>query len=710
MVEKIYEIKGMSCVICKNTVEKGIKSIDGVNDCKVNLLENEATINFDENKVTVETIQKKVAELGYEMIVNKNNKIDYTKTKLIISIILVLFLMYFSMGHMIGFNIPNNSKYYQLILCTIIIIMNIHYFKSGFISLIHLKPNMDSLVSLSSFVSYIYSILVFNNANYHLYFETSAMVLVIVSIGKYIEGQNKNKATKTLRGLATLIPMQANLIENDEVKNIPIDDLKVDDIVLVRPGDSIPQDGIVVSGQAQIDESMITGESLPQNKIVDALVIGGTVNIDGEIKVRITKRNTQTTLSKIISLTKQATMAKIPVERFADLISKYFVFGVISISIITFIIWISVTKDIELALNFSLSVLVISCPCALGLATPSAIAVATGNSAKNGILIKNPEVLEIAHKIKYMILDKTGTLTKNKLEIVNVESFDDSFENVLSSLEKLSNHPISKTIIEKYPNGNLNFDIFEQISSQGLIGKINNDTYFAGIEKLASKYLNTNNINIDTDYSYIIVGKNNQLLGIVYIADILKSTSVLGINSLKKRNVTPIMCTGDNEKVAKKISNSLGIDIYFSSVTPEDKSKIVLDKKQFGTVGMIGDGVNDAIALSSADVSFTVASSTDIAYATSDIVLMSNNITDISFLFDLSKKTMKIIKENMFWALFYNAIFIPIAAGALYKPFDISLNPMIGAITMCISSIFVLTNSLRINSIKKEGEKNEKSN
>ena len=701
-MQKTYEVKGMTCVICKNTVETGLKKLNGVSDCKVNLLENEATVIFDENIVNEEVMAKVIKDLGYELIISKNKEIDYTKIKMIVSIILSLILMYLSMGHMINLPVPSNNKYYQLILCSIIIIININYYKSGFRSLFHLKPNMDTLVSISSFVSYLYSLIALNNPNYHLYFETSAMVLTIVSIGKYIEGQNKKKTTKTIRGLATLIPMQANLIKDGNVSIIPIDNLKVDDIVLVRNGDSIPQDGIVIDGSASIDESMITGESMPQAKSINDNVIGGTVNVDGQIQVKITTRNTQTTLSKIISLTKQATLTKLPIERFADKISKYFVFSVITISIVTLLIWLMISKDIEISLNFALSVLVISCPCALGLATPSAIMVASGKCATNGVLIKNPEILEIAHKLKYMILDKTGTLTKNKLEVIDIKEYDKECINVLSSLEKLSNHPIAKTINDIYKDGNLVFDSFSQIPSEGIIGNINNDIYYAGNTKLVSKYTNLDNINIDSAYSYILVGKNNKLLGIVYIADAIKETSFVAIKSLKKRNITPIMCTGDNEMVAQNISNKLGIDIYHAATSPAEKNNLVLDLKKESVVGMVGDGVNDAIGLSSSDVSFTVASSTDIAYATSDVVLMSNSINDINFLYDVSSKTMHIIKQNLFWALFYNAICIPIAAGILYKPLGLSLNPMIGAATMCISSIFVLTNALRINSVYKE--------
>ncbi|MBR5341311.1 MAG: copper-translocating P-type ATPase [Erysipelotrichaceae bacterium] len=707
-MEKTYEVKGMTCVICKSNVEKALKNAGGVSDCKINLLENEALVTFDENIVTEEKLAEAVKNAGYELVISKTNEFDYQKFIMIISSVLVLILMCFSMGHMFGIHIPDYGKYIQLILCTIVIILNIHYYRSGFRSLFHLSPNMDSLVSLSSFVSYIYSLYVLfsNNSNYHLYFETAAMVLVIVSIGKYIEGNNKKKAAKTIRGLATLIPMQANLISDNEVKIIPIDDLKMNDIVLVKPGESIPQDGIIISGSSQIDESMITGESLPRNKTVDDEVIGGTVNINGEIKVKVTRNATQTTLSKIISLTKQATMSKIPVERFADIVSNYFVFAVMGIALLTFVLWMIIDKDLEKALNFALSVLVISCPCALGLATPAAVMVATGNAARNGVLIKNPEILEIAGNLKYVILDKTGTLTKNRLEIIDVKEYDPEFSQVISSLEKRSNHPIAKAITAVYPEGNIEFNDFEQISAEGLLAHKGEDTFYAGNRKMLEKYTKLNEKDVaeaeKNSYSFIGVGKNDKLLGIVYLADVLKDTSIAAIASLKKRKIVPIMCTGDNELTAKNIAAKLDIDEYLSSVTPQDKNRVVNEKKKDGKVGMVGDGVNDAIALSSADVSFAVANGTDIAYASSDVVLMSNSILDVSFMIDLARKTMKIIRQNLFWALFYNAIFIPVAAGVFYKSFNLSLNPMIGAMTMSVSSIFVLSNALRINSIKKE--------
>ena len=707
-MEKTYEVKGMTCVICKGNVEKALKNAYGVSDCKVNLLENEALVTFDENKTDEKALAKAVSDAGYELVLNRNNGPDIAFIKMAVSVVLVLILMFFSMGHMFGIHVPEYGKYVQLVLCTMVMLLNLHYYRSGFRSLFHLSPNMDSLVSLSSFVSYVYSlyVLFFNKSGYHLYFETAAMVPVIVSIGKFIEGNNKKKAAKTIRGLATLIPMQANLVKDEEVTIIPIDDLKKGDIVLVRPGESIPQDGVIISGFSQIDESMITGESLPCNKTVDDEVIGGTVNISGEIRVKVNKNAAQTTLSKIISLTKQATMSKIPVERFADRVSNYFVFAVMAVSLVTFLLWILIDRDIEKALNFALSVLVISCPCALGLATPAAVMVATGNAARNGVLIKNPEILEVAGSLNCMILDKTGTLTKNKLEIISVKQYDPQFIEVLSSLEKSSDHPIAKAIVEIYPEGKMTFDDLEQISAKGLLAHKEEDVYYAGNLKLAEEYAQVKQDDIDeairNNYSFICVGKNDRLLGMVYLADVLKESSAQAITSLKKRSITPVMCTGDNELTAKNIAAKLGIDEYLSSVTPQDKNRIVNEKKESGKVGMVGDGVNDAIALSSADVSFSVANGTDIAYATSDVVLMSNSILDVSFLYDLAKKTMSVIRQNLFWALFYNAVFIPVAAGAFYKPFGLALNPMIGAATMSISSIFVLSNALRINTVKKE--------
>ena len=705
-MEKTYEVKGMTCVICKANVEKALNKLSGVDSALVNLLENEVTINYDENTINEETLAKAVKDAGYELLINKTKTIDNEKIKLIVSILLVVILMIISMSNMHA--LSSLSNYLELILASIIILLNIHFYNSGFKALFNGNPNMDSLVAISSFVAYIYSIYALikinsGTLNYHLYFETAAMVLVIVQIGKRIERNTKTKTVKVIRGLATLIPMQANLLVDDKIKIIPIDELRKNDIVRVLPGESIPQDGIIINGSSSLDESMITGESLLVEKTVNDEVIGGTINIEGSLDIKISKSSNMTILSNIINLTKKATMAKIPVERFADRISKYFVFGVIVVAALTFIIWLFTSKDFELALNFALSVLVISCPCALGLATPAAIAVATGKAAKNGLLIKKPEILELAHKTKTVIFDKTGTLTQNRLAIVETKEIDKEFINALSAIEKTSNHPIAKAILAKYPDGNLEFTSSKFIAGEGIVASTKDDTYYAGNNKLIKnipdtylKYATENN------YSYIAISKNEELLGLVYLTDILRDTSKIAIDNLYKRSIKPIMCTGDNELAAKRIAKLLNIEDYKANVKPDDKNSLVQKEKTNGIVMMVGDGVNDAIALSSADIALTINGSSDIASATSDVVLMKNDLNDIAFLYDLAKKTMRIIKQNLFWALGYNTICIPIAAGLFYNSFGLKLNPMIGSIAMWISSMFVLLNALRINNIKKE--------
>ena len=702
MIEKTYIVNGMSCIICKGNVERALSSIDGVKHVKVNLLENEATVEFDENKVNDELLAKVIKDNGYSLVLDKKKQFNKDRILMIVSIILTIVLMFVSMSFE-----TSKTMYIQLLLSTIVIILNISFYKSGFISLFKLRPNMDSLVSLSSFIAYIYSIYgIYKINNYedsHLYFETAAMVLVIVRIGKYIERNTKTKTLKVIRGLSTLIPMQANLLLDNEVKIIPIDSIKKNDIVRVYPGESIPQDGVIVNGKTTINESMITGESLPLEKDVNDEVIGGTININGTIDVKVTKFSNMTVLSNIINMTKRATMSKIPIERLADSVSKYFVFGVIAISIITFTIWKIINKDTELALNFALSVLVVSCPCALGLATPAAIAVACGRAAKKGVLIKKPEVLEIIPKAKTIIFDKTGTLTKNTLEIVDIKKYDEDFENVLSSLEKTNNHPIAKSIINKYPNGNLKFDTSTYISGEGILAIINNDRYLVGNNKLIPN-IRKEDIEFakENNYSYIAVSKNSRVLGIVYLTDVIRDNAKEAISDLIKRNINPIMCTGDNEIAAYKISKQLGITDFKANVKPNDKNDLLIACKKNGVSMMVGDGVNDAIALTNADVSFTINEASDIANATSDIVLMKSDLNDITFSFDLATKTMRIIKQNLLWALGYNTLLIPIAAGCFYYVFNLKLNPMICSVSMLISSTFVLLNALRINRVYKE--------
>ena len=705
-MEKTFVVKGMTCVICKKNVEKALQSIDGVNSALVNLLENEVTINYDESKTSINNLEKVVKDAGYVLITSNKKSFDFDLLKLTLSILLIIVLMIISMNNMN--NLSKNIIIIELILSTIIILLNFRYYNSGFKALVRLNPNMDSLIFVSSFTSYIYSIyasfkIINNINNYHLFFETAAMILVIVSIGKKIENSTKAKAVKVIRGLATLIPMQANLLRNGIITVVPINEIKKNDIVLVKPGESIPQDGVIVKGTSTIDESMITGESIPVEKNENDEVIGGTINTSGTLEIQITKSSNTTVLANIINLTKKATMEKIPIERFADSVSKYFVFVVFIIAILTYIIWFLVSKDNELSINFALSVLVISCPCALGLATPAAISVSVGKAAKNGILIKRPEILEITPKTKKIIFDKTGTLTKNELSIIEIKEFDNEFINVVSSIEKNSNHPIAKAIVKKYGKGSINFDSNEYLASLGVVAKLNNDIYkvgnlslIDGINEKDIEYANENR------YSLIAATKNDRILGIIYLSDIIRPTSKNAIKNLLKRDIKPVMCTGDNPVVSKKIADLLNIEEYYSGSKPEDKNNLINKEKEYGIVMMVGDGVNDAIALANADISITIKNASDIASASSDVVLMKNDLNDISFLYDLSIKTMNIIKQNLFWALAYNSICIPVAAGLFYKSFNIKLSPIIGSVTMLISSLFVLLNALRINTIKKE--------
>ena len=707
-MKKTYQVIGMSCVICKANVERCLNNLEYVNSAIVSLMDNEVLIDYDETKISFKELFKAVKDEGYELVNITNNKVSFSFIKLLISIVLTIILMSISMLNMDN---PINTIYTQAILAFIIIFLNIKFYQSGFKTLFRLKPNMDSLVSLSSLISYIYSIYASSkilnmNNSYHLYFETSAMVLTIVSLGKYIEDKNKKKTTKFIRGLSTLIPMQANLYKDNIITIIPIEQVKKGDHLLIKQGESIPQDGIIIKGITNIDESLITGEANYVNKTINDQVIGGTVNIDGEIIIEVNKISNQTTLSKIVSLTKKATMSKLPIERLTDKIANYFVFAVIAISIITFVVWYFSSNNLELSLNFSLSVLVISCPCALGLATPAAIASSCSNANANGILIKNPVVLEIAHKIKNIVLDKTGTITNNKLDIIKTIKYDEQFERVIASIEANSNHPIANTIKQVYTDSSIAFDSIQIIESKGIKATLNDDIYLAGnYDLISSQNINLDKENqfaIENECSMIAVSKNTKLLGVIYLKDQIRQTSFKAIANLLDKKINVVIASGDKENIVKKVAEELNITRYYGSIKPTDKQNIINELKKDGITCMVGDGINDAASLSSADISISLASSVDIANESSDISLLNDDLNDINYLIKLSKFTMKIITENLFWALFYNSLFIPLAAGLFYNKYQLMLNPMMGSLAMSMSSIVVIINALRIVKLKKE--------
>lgn len=692
-MNNIFNVEGMTCIICKNTVEKTLLEINGVKDARVNLLDNEVYIEYD--NVSFDILEKAVKNAGYKLSIKKKNN-NHSLIKIIISLLLSIILMILMK--------INGIVIYQILLTLIVFILNINTLKNGFFSLFKLNPNMNSLVTISSITSFILSIInVLVIKKQHSYFDTSAMILSITAVGKYIEKGTKSKATSILRGLTTLIPMQANLKrDNGDIEIIPISELKKGNIVVIKNGESVPQDGLILKGQAQLDESMITGESIPVYKTINNTVIGGSIIVDGILEVEITSSTNTTILSNIVNQTKKSLTSKIPIEKTVDRISKYFVYIILLISLTTFIVWYLASKDMELSINFALSVMVISCPCALGLATPSAIYVANSIAAKNGILIKNPSIIEILHKTKYMIFDKTGTLTENKLHIIKEEIYNNDFINIICSLESISNHPIAKSIIANYKYTHIQFDNLEEIKGKGIKGILNGSIYYVGnIDFLKEKGIIINN---DIKDNSLIIGaiKDRELLGLIHLNDVLRESSIKALNELKNKDITLILCTGDSDESAKKINNKFLFNETYSNVKPENKSDIVSSYKQKGIITMIGDGINDAIALSNANISISIKEASDIANASSDIILLNNDINDINFLYNLSKKTIKIIKQNLFWALIYNSFFIPLAAGLLYNKFGIALTPIIGTITMSISSIIVITNALRIGKIQKE--------
>lgn len=717
MKEK-YAVKGMSCAICKNTIEKNVSKQKGVKECAVNLLNNEMLIEYDENVISIADVKQKVDSLGYELVVESTAEKEKAKLpwRFIFSALLMLLLMYLAMGQMFHWHHLNDDMVKlglaELAVASVIYLLNFKYFRSGLKSIINLNPNMDALVALSASSSYLYSLYVLfkftqGNLDFHLYFETGAMILVIISIGKHIEELNKQKTTKAIGLLAKLKPDRATVIEGESEKEVRIAEIKPGDIIAVKAGETIALDGEIIFGQSDIDESMITGENLSVYKTIGDKVIGGTLNHNGYLKVLVTKANEDTVLENIIRLTREATTKKIAIQRFADKVSSYFVPAVITISLLTFFIWYFTVHDFELAMNFALSVLVISCPCALGLATPSAIMVAVGVSARNGILIRNSDVLENACNLKTVIMDKTGTITKNEPHVIAYEEYQADFKDVLVSLEGHSNHPLAQAVLAYFSGEKLEFKEFKELPGRGIVATLGNDSYLAGNLKLLKeaeivlsdkleKTLKT------ADTSFIVAAKNKEVLGVVYIEDEIKANSKTAIKELQALGVNCLMCTGDHRKTAMKTAEAVGIKETYADIKPEDKYDIVKAKQKEGLVGMVGDGINDAIALASSDISFAISDGSDIAFESSDLILMKNDLLDIPFFIKLSAYTMRIIKQNLFWALFYNSLFIPIAAGAFYSAYGLKLNPMLGAIAMSCSSIFVLSNALRIRKFKKE--------
>ncbi len=716
-----FDVSGMSCSACSGRVEKAVSKIDGVSSCSVNLLSNSMTVSGD---VSVDEIITAVEKAGYgakiheDVVVENKKKADIKLIKLIVSVVVLCVLMVVAMGHMFSLHINSTlSVILQIILTSVIVVLNFKYFTNGFSSLFRLSPNMDSLIALGASASIIYSIVsIFTTTDYihNLYFESAAMILTFVSVGKYFESRSKAKTTQAISKLVELSPEKTRVLRDGKEITISTDDVVVSDIVIVKSGERISVDGEIVDGHGYTDESSLTGESMPVIKYIGDKVFCGTILSNGYIKVKVEKIKGDTTLSKIIALVQEAASSKAPIAKTADIVSKFFVPAIILLSIITTVIWNVTTSDFATALSFGIAVLVISCPCALGLATPTAIMVATGVAANNSILIKSSQALEVLSKTKNIVFDKTGTITQGKPEVVDIVALSeinpDEILKIAASIEKMSDHPLSHAVVSSYNNDDYyNVEDFENIISKGLRGKINGDTYKIG----SNSFANTQNITVNLvkkGVTKLYVSKNDELIGIICVADKIKENSKFAIEQLNKMGINTFMLTGDNDDTAQYVKGLTGVKTVYSELMPDDKEEIVRELKKRGITVMVGDGINDSPALISADVGIAIGAGTDIAIDSADVILTKSDLKDVLTAVQLSKKTLKNIKENLFWAFIYNLIFIPVAAGVFYNSLHIRMAPMYGTIAMSLSSICVVSNALRLKFFKPKNINKEEIN
>lgn len=747
-----FDIIGMSCSACSATIDKAVRKVDGVIDVNVNLLNNHMIVDYDEKKINEAMIIKTVEDAGYKAtlenvtIQNQSQDTEMTmkKKNLILSFLFLIPLFYISMGHMMGAPLPHiligheNMMVFaltELFLTLPIMYINRGYFQRGYKSLFHRSPNMDTLIAIGSSAAAIYSIYALFMMGYEmghgqidfahsymmkLYFESAGMILTLISLGKYLESRSKKKTSQAIEKLIHLMPSTAIVLEDGQEKIVAIEDVKVGDIVIVKPGQSIPIDGVIIKGHTSIDESMITGESLPVDKGEHEQVIGATINKEGYIQIQVTHTKQETVLSQIIQLVEDASSSKAPIAKLADRISGIFVPTVMMISFITFLVWMIVENNFHFAFNCAISVLVISCPCALGLATPTAIMVGTGKGAQLGILIKSAENLEALSLADTIVFDKTGTITKGKPQVTDIIPFHISEKDLLKlavTIENASHHPLAQAIVSYVNDHHIDRDeleSFEMIQGQGLIGQYNGKTLISGNQRL----MQSHHIDLSPlQQSYKAIAKegktplyyayNGQLIGMIVVSDVLKETSQQAIQALKEKGLSIYMLTGDNTLTAQAIGNQLGIQTI-AEVLPQDKENHIRDLQDKGhKVIMVGDGINDAPALMRADIGIALTSGTDIAMESADIILMKNDLNDVVTSIELSHAVIKSIKENLFWAFFYNIIGIPIAAGVFYPILGWLLDPMFGAAAMSLSSVFVVSNALRLrffkpNQIKKE--------
>lgn len=749
-----YNVTGMSCAACSARVEKAVSSLDGVSSCSVNLLTNSMGV---EGTATSKEIIEAVEKAGYgASLKTKNKKVksnsdDELKDiqtpklvkRLVASLLFLAPLMYISMGHMmLGWKLPNFMEnnhiamgLAQMLFAIIIMVINQKFFISGFKGLIHKSPNMDTLVALGSGASFVYSTYALFAMTVaqtkgdmsaimsymdDFYFESAAMILALITVGKTLEAYSKGRTTDALKGLMSLSPKTANVIRDGKEITVDIDDVAVGDVFVVRPGESVPVDGIVIDGESAVDESVLTGESLPVDKAVDDKVTSATINKSGFLKCKATRVGEDTTLAQIINLVSEASATKAPIAKLADRVSGVFVPTVIAIAIITFIVWLIVPKPFGYALSRAISVLVISCPCALGLATPVAIMVGNGKGAKNGILFKTAVSLEEAGKTQIVVLDKTGTITEGKPKVTDVIPVgipENELLQIAYSLEIKSEHPLAKAIVEKAETAQiLPLDItdFESKTGSGLCGILENSKIYAGSSKYISTVCDISSVKNDIERlsndgkTPLLFAKDEKLIGVIAVADTIKQDSPEAIKQLKNMGIKVVMLTGDNKRTADAIGKQTGVDMVISDVLPDGKEVVVKKLQSFGKVAMVGDGVNDAPALTRADVGIAIGAGADVAVDSADVVLMNSKLSDVCSAIRLSRHTLTNIKENLFWAFIYNIIGIPLAAGVWIPITGWTLNPMFGAAAMSLSSFCVVMNALRLNFVNVTSSKNDR--
>ena len=735
-----FKIEGMTCSACANRVERVTKKLEGVESSTVNFATEKLTIKFNEDELSYGDIKAAVDKAGYKLVKEedkveekegkKKDEASKLLTRFIASIILTVPLLIITMGHMAGMHLPNiidpmanplNFALIQLILTLPVMIVGYKFYKIGLKNLFKLSPNMDSLISIGTLAAFLYGIFAIykimqGNHEYamHLYFESAAVILTLITLGKYLEAVSKGKTSQAIKALMGLAPKTATIIRNDEEIVVPVEEVIVGDIILVKPGEKLPVDGEVIEGNTSIDESMLTGESIPVEKSVGSSVIGASINKTGFIKYKATKVGRDTALAQIVKLVEDAQGSKAPIAKLADVISAYFVPIVIGLAIIASVGWLIAGETPIFSLTIFIAVLVIACPCALGLATPTAIMVGTGKGAENGVLIKGGEALETTYKLKTIVFDKTGTITEGKPKVTDIVTKGISEDELLilaASAEKGSEHPLGEAIVKGAEEKGLtlkNINKFDAIPGHGIEVEIENKDILLGNKKLmVEKNIDISRLGETSDRlasegkTPMYIAIDGSLAGIIAVADTVKTSSKKAIESLHEMGIKVAMITGDNKRTADAIAKQVGIDIVLSEVLPEDKANEVKKLQEGGNrVGMVGDGINDAPALAQADIGIAIGSGTDVAIESADIVLMRSDLMDVISAIKLSKATIKNIKENLFWAFGYNVLGIPVAMGVLHIFGGPLLNPMIAAGAMSLSSVSVLLNALRLRRFK----------